>query len=134
MLRKIAATLALASCSAWAQVDFSGAYSDDGASFLIVTQRGQFAVVTSNGLLPAGAPAGAVNPFGFGIGVVTGNLLTVEQFFDSSMYCVGTIRYELTGPDAIKSTVVSIAPTARGLSLGITSCNAAASRTRSRLL
>lgn len=122
MLRKIAAALALVAGSASAQVDFQGGYTADGTNYLVITQRGALAVVISGTFMAPGAPAGAVNKFGYGIGVVSGNTLMVDAYYGAEMYCVSRVNYTLSPDGAITSTVISSVPTARGTSVGINTC------------
>lgn len=134
MLRKIAAALALVAGSASAQVDFTGAYSDDMQNFLVITQKGNVAIVTSTNVLQAGAPAGQTNSTSFGVGVVSGNNLIIQGFVNTTMYCVSNVTYTLTDPNTIVVTTDSIQITQRGLSAGGQNCAPSTARTRTRLL
>lgn len=116
MLRKIAAALALVAGSASAQVDFTGAYLDSSGAIQLITQRGSTAVVTLNNILAAGATAGESNSFGWGIGVVTGSVLNVSEYYPPTMYCKYSLLIEMTG-NAITVTGLSAETTARGKSV-----------------
>lgn len=103
-LRKSAVvlTLSLLTGLADAQIrDFSGVYMTEnynggtnyGAGFLVIVQKGNVATVLNPEMIGPGAAIGVTNATGFGVGIVEGNTIRVDEFHRRDMYCINRNVY-----------------------------------------
>lgn len=120
----VALTLSLLTGLAGAQLrDFSGVYVTENynggtnysAGFMVIVQKGNVATVLNPEMIGPGAAIGVTNATGFGVGIVEGNTIRVDEFYRRDMYCINKNVYTFSNDGStMTAEIQSAIQTPRG--------------------